>query len=104
MIGGFLGAGKTTLLLHWLQHRAGRRLAVLVHKVGGINTDAALAARAGGETIALTNGCGCGAIGDDLSVALGRVLDAPIPFDAMVIEASGVSGPWCIAQVALVDR
>ena len=104
MIGGFLGAGKTTLLLHWLQHSAGRRIAVLVNDFGAVNIDAALVAQTGADTIALSNGCVCCAIGDDLSVALGRVLDAPVPFDAIVIEASGVSDPWRIAQVALVDR
>ena len=36
-------------------------------------------------------------------MALIRVIEAPVPFDAIVIEASGVSDPWRIAQVALAD-
>lgn len=104
VIGGFLGAGKTTLLLRWLQQAQGRRIAVLVNDFGALNIDAALVAQAGGDAIALHNGCVCCAIGDDLSQALGRVLDAQPPFDAVVVEASGVSDPWRIAQVALVDR
>lgn len=108
VIGGFLGAGKTTLLLHWLQHSAGRRIAVLVNDFGALNIDAALVAQAsgdaGGETIAPPNGCVCCAIGDDLSAALGHVIAQQPPIDAIVIEASGVSDPWRIAQVALVDR
>jgi len=30
-----------------------------------------------------------------------RALDAPQPFDGIVIEASGVSDPWRIAQIGL---
>jgi G3E family GTPase len=103
VIGGFLGAGKTTLLKRWLQQAAGRRIAVLVNDFGAINIDAALVAQSGAETIALSNGCVCCSIGDDLSLALLRVLDSQPPFDAVVVEASGVSDPWRIAQYALAD-
>jgi len=74
---------------------------VLVNDFGAINIDAALIASADGDTIALTNGCVCCSIGDDLSQALIRALDAPQPFDGIVIEASGVSDPWRIAQIGL---
>jgi len=40
----------------------------------------------------------CCQIGDDLGAALIGVLDAPIPFDAVVIEASGVSDPARIGR------
>ena len=103
VIGGFLGAGKTTLLRRWLQQSAGRRIAVLVNDFGAINIDAALVAQTGAETIGLSNGCVCCSIGDDLSLALLRVLDSQPPFDAVVVEASGVSDPWRIAQYALAD-
>ena len=36
-------------------------------------------------------------------MALVRILDAPEPFDAIVVEASGVSDPWRIAQIARAD-
>ena len=103
VIGGFLGAGKTTLLRRWLQQSAGRRVAVLVNDFGAINIDAALVAQTGAEAIGLSNGCVCCSIGDDLSLALLRVLDSQPPFDAVVVEASGVSDPWRIAQYALAD-
>ena len=103
VIGGFLGAGKTTLLRRWLQQSAGRRIAVLVNDFGAINIDAALVAQSGAETIGLSNGCVCCSIGDDLSLALLRLLDSQPPFDAVVVEASGVSDPWRIAQYALAD-
>jgi G3E family GTPase len=97
VIGGFLGAGKTTLLNHWLRNAAGKRLAVLVNDFGAINIDANLIEASAGDTIALTNGCVCCQIGDDLSLALMRVLDSG-RFDGVVVEASGVSDPWRIAQ------
>ncbi|VTU25953.1 Putative metal chaperone YciC [Variovorax sp. SRS16] len=103
VIGGFLGAGKTTLLNHWLRGARGRRIAVLVNDFGALNIDAELIATASGDTIALTNGCVCCQIGDDLSRALIAVLDAATPFDAVVIEASGVSDPWRIAQLGMAD-
>jgi G3E family GTPase len=104
VIGGFLGAGKTTLLNRWLRELPqGRRIAVLVNDFGALNIDAELVASNSGDTIALINGCVCCSIGDDLSGALVRVLSADTPFDAVVIEASGVSDPWRIAQVGLAD-
>ena len=103
VIGGFLGAGKTTLLNHWLAHAGGRRLAVLVNDFGALNIDAGLVASNAGTTIALSNGCVCCQIGDDLSGALGQVLDMADRFDAVVIEASGVSDPWRIAQLGRAD-
>ena len=103
VIGGFLGAGKTTLLNRLLRQSQGRRLAVLVNDFGALNIDAELVASSDGDTFALTNGCVCCSIGDDLTAALIAVIESPTPFDAVVIEASGVSDPWRIAQVALAD-
>lgn len=104
VIGGFLGAGKTSLLVHWLQQAQGQRIAVLVNDFGTINIDAELLSESNSDTIALSNGCVCCQIGGDLSQALLQVLDNPQPFDAIVIEASGVSDPWPIAQIALADK
>ena len=101
VIGGFLGAGKTTLLNRMLRDAGGKRFAVLLNDFGELNIDAELVASNTGDTIALTNGCVCCSIGDDLSSALINVLESRTPFDAVVIEASGVSDPWRIAQVGL---
>ena len=103
VIGGFLGAGKTTLLNHWLRHADGQRLAVLVNDFGALNVDAALIEHNSGDTLALSNGCVCCQIGDDLSRALIGVLEQRARFDAVVIEASGVSDPWRIAQLGKAD-
>ena len=91
VIGGFLGAGKTTLLNHLLA-TAQRRNGVLVNDFGAI---------------ALTNGCVCCSMGDDLGAGLGAGLDRlarrePSP-DHVIVEASGVSDPWRIAQLALIE-
>lgn len=103
VIGGFLGAGKTTLLNHWLRHAEGQRLAVLVNDFGALNIDAGLIESRSGDMFALTNGCVCCQIGDDLSRALMQVLDQAELFDGVVIEASGVSDPWRIAQMGQAD-
>ncbi len=107
VIGGFLGAGKTSVLNRWLAAAAAQteapRIAVLVNDFGAINIDAALVREAGSDTIALSNGCVCCAIGDDLSVTLASVLQTQPAFDAVVVEASGVSDPWRIAQYALAE-
>ena len=103
VIGGFLGAGKTTLLNHWLRNADGQRLAVLVNDFGALNLDAELIAHNSGDTVALTNGCVCCQIGDDLSMALIQVLERQQDFDAVVVEASGVSDPWRIAQLGHAD-
>lgn len=100
VIGGFLGAGKTTLLNHWLRQHQGGRVALLVNDFGALNIDADLIAQQHGDTLALTNGCVCCTLGDDLSLALIRVLEAQPPFEAVIIEASGVSDPGRIARLA----
>jgi G3E family GTPase len=107
VIGGFLGAGKTTLLNRLLRDNGNRaeprRIAVLVNDFGQVNIDAALIEGASSDTIALTNGCVCCQIGDELTTALVGVLEAAPPFDAIVVEASGISDPWRIAQIARAD-
>lgn len=103
VIGGFLGAGKTTLLNSWLRAAQGEHIAVLVNDFGELNIDAELIASVNGNVIGLSNGCVCCQIGDDLSRALMQVMAADIPFDAIVVEASGVSDPWRIAQLALAE-
>ena len=100
VIGGFLGAGKTTLLNNWLRDLNGARVALLVNDFGELNIDASLIAGNHGDTIALTNGCVCCNLGDDLTQSLIKVLDKQPPFDAVIVEASGVSDPGRIAVMA----
>lgn len=108
VVGGFLGAGKTTLVNHLLHELAAAggdapRVAVLVNDFGAVNVDASLIASRTASAIGLANGCICCQIGDDFTAALIGVLEATSPFDSIVVEASGVSDPWPIAQIARAD-
>ncbi len=100
ILGGFLGAGKTTALNHLLRH-AQARVGVLVNDFGAINVDAGLIEAQEGDLVALSNGCVCCSIGPDLGDSLARLL-ARQPA-RIVVEASGVSDPWRVAQLAKLE-
>ena len=102
VIGGFLGAGKTTLVNHLLR-TATRRYGVLVNDFGAINIDAALIASQDGSTISLANGCVCCSLGEDLGDALAQLAARTPAPEHVIVEASGVSDPWRIAQLALIE-
>lgn len=103
VIGGFLGAGKTTAVNALLAGVRDQRIAVLVNDFGGLAIDAALIAERNATTIALTNGCVCCSLASGLVNALLDVLALEPPPDRIVVEASGVSEPRRIAQVARAD-
>jgi G3E family GTPase len=103
VIGGFLGAGKTTLVNHLLTEAQGERIVVLVNDFGAVNIDASLIAARDGDRIALTNGCACCAIGDDLGRAIATALRRDPRPDHILIEASGVADPTALAEIAMLD-
>lgn len=96
VITGYLGAGKTTLIRGFLTDPRGLRATVLINDFGQINLDAKLIAKTGADTIALTNGCACCSIGNDL-LGAAQTAAAGAP-DLLVVEASGV------AQLARLSR
>ncbi len=100
VIGGFLGAGKTTLLNALLAQAYGRRIAVLVNDFGDLQVDAALISQRSATTIGLRNGCVCCSLAGGLVNALSEALALDPRPDHVVVEASGVSDPRRIAQVA----
>lgn len=102
ILGGFLGAGKTTALNGLLRH-ARRRIAVLVNDFGALNVDAALITARQGGMVALANGCVCCTLGDDLGGGIARLVALDPKPEQIVIEASGVSDPWRIAQLARLE-
>jgi G3E family GTPase len=104
IITGFLGAGKTTLLNRILRADLGRRTAVLVNDFGTINIDAQLVVDVDSDTIALANGCICCTIRDDLLRAALQLLERPQPPEYVVIETSGVSDPWAVADTFLLPE
>ncbi len=102
ILGGFLGSGKTTVLNHILRH-ATSRIGVLVNDFGAVNIDAELITARDGGVISLSNGCVCCSLGTDLSGSLAAMLARDPAPERIVIEASGVSDPWRIAQVAMLE-
>ena len=103
VLGGFLGSGKTTLLNRLLTTTKETRYAVLVNDFGELNIDERLIAAHDGETIALANGCVCCSMADGFVSALTTVMGRATQFDHMVIEASGVSHPGRIMDIAKLD-
>jgi G3E family GTPase len=102
VLGGFLGAGKTTAL-NALLARTEARIAVLVNDFGAINIDATLIAARHGGMVSLANGCVCCALGPDLGAGIAQLTALEPPPEHIVIEASGVSDPWRIAQLAQLE-
>lgn len=100
IVAGFLGAGKTTLLRHLLTANHGLKIAAMVNDVAALNIDAALIGEVNDDTTALTNGCVCCSLSGGVARGLAQIAARPDPADAVVIEASGVSDPAGIAQVA----
>jgi G3E family GTPase len=97
IVSGFLGSGKTTLLNRILADTS-ERLVVIVNDFAQINIDARLVESASPDRIALSNGCVCCTLRDDLlSQAIGLAEASPRP-DRIVIETSGVSDPYGVME------
>ena len=103
VIGGFLGAGKTSLLNHLLAQSSGIRCAVLVNDFGDLNIDESLISSHDGQTISLANGCVCCSISNDFNQTVINLVKRIEEFDQVVVEASGVSEPDRIMDIARLD-
>ena len=74
VLSGYLGSGKTTLINRLLAEDHGLRLMVVVNDFGAVNIDDALITAEEGETLALTNGCVCCSMDQDLQMALRKIV------------------------------
>jgi G3E family GTPase len=54
------------------------------------------------DAVSLTNGCICCTIRDDLLTTALGIVQQPDPPERLVIEASGVSEPWAVAETFLL--
>ena len=96
-IGGFLGSGKTTLVNALLCQADGWRVVVFVNDFGAINIDHALIETVEEDRIALSNGCVCCSLNDDLVRSMVAFCEGDRP-DLFVIEASGVADPRALSS------
>jgi G3E family GTPase len=106
---GFLGSGKTTLLGHLLRQPDLARTAVIINEFGEIGLDHELVEASDDSTIALTTGCLCCKVRDDLTATLGDLIrrrdeGTVAPFTRVVIETSGLADPAPILQTLMTDR
>lgn len=100
VVGGYLGAGKTTLINHMLSQQDMSGCVFLINDFGSFNIDANLIAARGGDTIELKNGCICCSIAGGLVTTLLKLVRRTPRPNRIVIEASGVSDPAKIADIA----
>lgn len=109
--------GKTTLLNHLLSTQHDLRLAIIENEFGEIGIDDQLIQKrnrienSSEEIIELMNGCVCCTVRKDLIEIIKKLLkmkgkkgkNHKKPFDAIVIETTGLADPAPVAQTFFVD-
>ncbi len=102
LLTGFLGAGKTTFLNHWIQSQPEERLLVIENEVGKVNIDSQLVMGLAEEVVALTAGCLCCSLNNELLDVLEAVSYRRHEFDRLIIETTGVADPETIVYPFLL--
>src|SRR5712691_11840829 len=110
LVAGFLGSGKTTLVNRILSAQHEQRIAVIVNEFGEVGIDGRLVVGVEGTVVQLSNGCLCCTVRGDLVTTLHALLARRreavemVPFDRLLIEASGLASPGPAVQTLLADR
>ena len=113
LITGFLGSGKTTLVNHILKSDHNLRILIVENELGTASIDDALIDQGRRQSppgvVVLKNGCMCcsgGSHVSELERVLDRLLDlyklGGLPFDYVLIEASGLADPSALVQVRTI--
>ena len=104
IVTGFLGSGKTTLVNRILTERHGQRIAVILNEIGEVNLDSEFVLQADEDLKVMNNGCLCCTVRDDLSRICLELVNRGLPFDAMLIETTGLADPSPVAQTFFLDE
>jgi G3E family GTPase len=104
IVTGFLGSGKTTLVNRILTERHGQRIAVILNEIGEVNLDFEFVLQADEDLKVMNNGCLCCTVRDDLSRICLELVERGLPFDAMLIETTGLADPSPVAQTFILDE
>ena len=84
-----------------LNNREGLKVAVIVNDMADVNVDANLlidVVQAEEKMVALSNGCICCTLREDLFVEIAKLASKPDGLDHILIESSGISEPLPVAE------
>lgn len=81
----------------------GQRYAVIVNEFGDVGIDVDLVLSTDEELFEMNNGCVCCTVRGDLIRTLHGLLERETPFDAIIIETTGLADPGPVAQTFFVD-
>ncbi|MCP4522110.1 MAG: GTP-binding protein [Cytophagales bacterium] len=100
---GFLGAGKTTLLNHLFEKYPDTKFAIIENEFGSMSIDDELVTYAKDGIFALSNGCVCCSLNDDLKKTLNKLLVQDYEFEHVLIETTGVADPSSVVGSIIND-
>lgn len=104
VITGFLGAGKTTLINNLIEKHPQKRFAIIENEFGATSIDSLLVTNVEDEQIfELSNGCICCSLNAELYQVLERLTKAPVNFNHLLIETTGIADPGSIIAPFVTD-
>lgn len=94
---GYLGSGKTTFLNHLMKSHEDERFLIIENEIGAVNIDEKLVVGNDLDLVALSAGCLCCSLNDELLDVLEEVSARRESFDSLVIETTGIADPSTVA-------